>query len=509
MTTDSPIQSQRLATAQAAVLGAMLIDADCIADVLADTSEAMFVSSVYRTVYGCIRQLFQEAQPVDPVTVGAALKERAGQDYGELLVQLMDVTPTSANVGSYVEILKRESIVWRLRSIGAALAETEDLPAAEKLMEKANAAMSLKSGVEVWDMTQMWENFCQRHAQTAKTEYIRWGYDFIDERVYTARGDYCVIGGYPSAGKTCLALGMAMKMAERYRVGFFSYETDKAKLADRIMSARAMIDLSDIKKNKLGEKEWEELAYAASSLSRTGLQIMQCSGFTVADIQSVALSRHYDVVFVDYLQLIEADGLEPSGGGQLHQPRLAADEPRARHHGGGAVPADAGRRAEEDRGAHHVRPARESADHHGRGRHFPAVSGGSGGPLRGARPEVRQEQGRTGWLVQSDAVSGPHPELPPYAEAGGEGGAASGAGQLSRNSRRRQGAVLRGGPMQTGDKVTYVPFVLRYAKDTELRAPSVTVSVVWVHPERRFAVVERSTGRYRYRECIPCRKTKK
>ena len=308
MTIDAPIQSQRLATAQAAVLGAMLIDSDCIADVLADTSEAMFVSSVYRTVYGCIRQLFQEAQPVDPVTVGAALKERAGQDYGELLVQLMDVTPTSANVGSYVEILKRESIVWRLRSIGAALAETEDLPAAEKLMEKANAAMSLKYGVEVWDMTQMWENFCQRHAQTAKTEYIRWGYDFIDERVYTARGDYCVIGGYSSAGKTCLALCMAMKMAQQYRVGFFSYETDKEKLTDRIMSAKAMVGLSDIKQNKLGEKEWEELAYAASSLSRTGLQIMQCSGFTVADIQSVALSRHYDVVFVDYLQLVEADG---------------------------------------------------------------------------------------------------------------------------------------------------------------------------------------------------------
>lgn len=63
--------------------------------------------------------------------------------------------------------------------------------------------------------------------------------------------------------------------------------------------------------------------------------------------------------------------------------------------------------------------------------------------------------------------------------------------------------------MQTGDEVTYVPFVLRYAKDTELRAPSVAAPVAWVHPEGRFAVVERSTGRYRYRECVPCRKTKK
>lgn len=308
MTIDAPIQSQRLASAQAAVLGAMLIDADCIADVLADTTEKMFVNGQYRTVYSCIRQLFQAAQPVDPVTVGSALKEDTGQDYGEMLVQLMDVTPTSANVGSYVDILKRESIVWRLRGIGAALAETEDLPAAEKLMECANAAMSLKSGVDVWDMAKMWEDFSQRHTQTSKLEYIHWGYDFIDERVYTTRGDYCVIGGYPSAGKTCLALGMAMKMAERYRVGFFSFETDKAKLADRIMSAKAMIDLGDIKQNRLDEKAWEELAYAASGLSKTGLQIMQCSGFTVGDIQSVAMSRHYDVVFIDYLQLIEAEG---------------------------------------------------------------------------------------------------------------------------------------------------------------------------------------------------------
>lgn len=63
--------------------------------------------------------------------------------------------------------------------------------------------------------------------------------------------------------------------------------------------------------------------------------------------------------------------------------------------------------------------------------------------------------------------------------------------------------------MQVGDKITYIPFVLRYAKDTELRAPSVTAPVVWVHPEGRFAVVERRTGRYAYRECVRCENEKK
>lgn len=105
-------QAERLVSAQVGVLGALLIDSDCVADVLARTSERMFVSEQYRTVYRAIRQLFQAAKPVDPVTVADRLRETAGADYRELLLQMMDLTPTSANVLSYVDILRRESIVW-------------------------------------------------------------------------------------------------------------------------------------------------------------------------------------------------------------------------------------------------------------------------------------------------------------------------------------------------------------------------------------------------------------
>ena len=51
-------QAQRLIDAQAAVLGSMLIDSSCIADVLAKVNAQMFVSSTYRTIYGAIRDCF-------------------------------------------------------------------------------------------------------------------------------------------------------------------------------------------------------------------------------------------------------------------------------------------------------------------------------------------------------------------------------------------------------------------------------------------------------------------
>lgn len=301
-------QAQRLVDAQVAVLGAMLIDSDCIADVLAQVNGQMFVASTYRTVYEAIRSLFQAAKPVDIVTVGAQLREISGtSDYDKVLLQLADMTPTSANVMAYVGVLRRDSIVYRLREIGTVLAATEDLSTCEELVAKANAAMSAKSGVEIWGAKEIWDSFVARHTGKETAEYLKWGFSFIDERVYASRGDFCVLGGYSSAGKTCLALAMAMSMAKKYRVGFFSYETNKEKLADRILCARAMVNFGDIKKNTLDEKAWEELSYAASKLSECGLEIMQTSGFTVADIQSLALSRHYDVIFIDYLQLIEPD----------------------------------------------------------------------------------------------------------------------------------------------------------------------------------------------------------
>ena len=217
------------------------------------------------------------------------------------------MTPTSANAMAYVDVLRRDSVVYRLREIGRALTETEDLDTCEDLVSKANAAMSAKSGVEIWGPREIWDSFVRRHSGEKAAEYIDWGFSFINELVFTGRGDYCVLGGYSSAGKTSLGLSMALRMAQKYRVGFFSYETDKDKLSDRIMCARAMVDSDAIKKNTLSEKDWQELAYAASKLSDGGLEIMQTSGFTPADIQSLAMSRHYDVVFIDYIQLIEPE----------------------------------------------------------------------------------------------------------------------------------------------------------------------------------------------------------
>lgn len=299
-------KNQRLLDAQVGVIGSMLIDADCVGHVLSATKTSQFVSATYRTIYQAIKSLFSESRPVDPVTVRDRLQQAAGADYEKTLLEIMELTPTSANVDAYIEILRKDAIVWHLQQLGNQLASTDDVDAALALLDKANAAASDKGGVEVWDMMQMWEDFSQRHSSQQPKEYLKWGLKPVDERVYAEAGDFIILGGYSSDGKTCLALSMAMTMAKTHKVGFFSCETDKSKLGDRIMTAKAMVDFGKIKKNQLNEQAWEELAYAASALSQTGLHIIQSSGFSPSDIQAVALAHHFDIVFVDYLQILRA-----------------------------------------------------------------------------------------------------------------------------------------------------------------------------------------------------------
>lgn len=56
--------------------------------------------------------------------------------------------------------------------------------------------------------------------------------------------------------------------------------------------------------------------------------------------------------------------------------------------------------------------------------------------------------------------------------------------------------------MHVGERIHFVPAALRYGNKTETRADPVPGVVVWIHPECRFAVVERRTAYYTYRETV-------
>lgn len=128
--------NDRYLDAQLSVLGAVLIDDSTVGKVIHRTQEEDFTGS-YRTVYKAIKSIFLSGKPVDLTTVSAAL----GADYDKLLLQIMELTPTAANVDVYIDLTLEQAQLMRLKAAGETLQTCTTLDDARAVVGKINRGL--------------------------------------------------------------------------------------------------------------------------------------------------------------------------------------------------------------------------------------------------------------------------------------------------------------------------------------------------------------------------------
>lgn len=295
--------------AENAVIGSLLLDESLAAPILAAVDVADFGDKENRQIFQAARALLQEGKPVDPVTIRGKL----GSGVEPRLLQLLEVTPTAVNWQEYAEIMHEQATLVRIQSAAQQLVAATSVEESRGQIAALADLVATGNGVEAWSMADAFKNFMESQAAEKKREYIGYGIREIDEGTYTERGDVVVIGGEPSAGKTALALVLAYHMAKKYRVGFFSLETGPRKLTDRLVSSALGIDFNLIKRQQMQESDFEKAAEGSSEFASRKLTLLRSSGWTVSQIQSISRSYGFEVIFIDYVQLIEPEG-DPRAG---------------------------------------------------------------------------------------------------------------------------------------------------------------------------------------------------
>ena len=288
---------------QEAVIGSLLISPELVGPVLSKVSDQDFLDESYRRIYQAIRAQFVSGQPVDSVTIRDRLG--GGDHWSKALIQIMEDTPTAANIWAYVPRMQEQARVYRGREIAQELTTVPDMEAMVQGISKLQALTVERQSVRRMNMEQMLQSFWQRH--TTPHRYMTWGLSKLDEQLFVDLGDMVVLGGYPSAGKTALAVTFAYHQSEVKRVGFYSLETSRYKLADRLISNLAGIEMAAIKRGALTEAEWAQAANSAPRIIKHQMDLIDASGMTAADIRADALANRYQIVYVDYLQIVEPE----------------------------------------------------------------------------------------------------------------------------------------------------------------------------------------------------------
>lgn len=301
----STVISDQWLTAQQAVIGSVLIDAKQADAVLAQTRPTDY-TDVYREMYLIIQELVQAGQKPDPVAIIGKMGD-AGTRPRQVVMELIDITPTSARCQMYIEILIEQSKLHQIRQLAAELAGSPSLDDAAALTAKLSEVMAVRAKREVFGMSELLERFYDRHGKEASVQYLPWGIKKLDVRLFAELGDYVILGGYPSSGKTALALAFAWAQSETLKVGFFSLETRADKLFDRQVSMVTGIQMPSIKRNQLSEADWRVMAEEGGTIFGRSLEIIPAAGMSATEVMQFAKARGYQVIYIDYVQLLEAE----------------------------------------------------------------------------------------------------------------------------------------------------------------------------------------------------------
>ncbi len=290
--------------AQVAVLGSLLLEPDKLGgEIMHRVQPEDFGTAVLRNLFRAAREIWLEGGPLDPVTLVA----RAGSGYDSLVREVLLATPTAANWEPYVRLLKDAAQLDRIHQLAEKLQDVKSLEEGRSLLAQAEDVIAARPSRRSAAYPELVSGYLDRQSDPAPPDHLNWGIEALNKRLPISPGRFVVLGADSSVGKTALALQLAYNMAlSGKRVGFFSYETSREDAADRIMANAADIALPRSKAKRLSEDDFRRASEEGCRSDRVPLTVVETAGCTVDELRTEILAGRFEVVYIDYVQLIPA-----------------------------------------------------------------------------------------------------------------------------------------------------------------------------------------------------------
>ena len=309
--------------AEQAVLGSMLIDADCIKDVMDKLQPQDFYLQQNREIFETIYSMFIYSRPIDGVTVAREMEKNGvyRDDTRAYLLQLMEVTPTSANVMEYAGIIRDKALLRSMAKAAGDIAAMvqEGVGTAGDLLSAAEQKIyAIRQGRGSQEMATLGAVLNDVMEQLAKLTAgseppgLSTGLSAVDRKINGLnKSDLLLLAARPGMGKTSMALNVALSAAKASgkTVAIFSLEMSKEQLVTRLLANEGLIENTRLATGNLRESDWEKIAQAASVLNQTNIRIDDNPLLTVADMNAKCRRlENLGLVVIDYLQLMTSAG---------------------------------------------------------------------------------------------------------------------------------------------------------------------------------------------------------
>lgn len=316
--------------AEQGVLGCILLDPNstigpCVEKL---AGKEAFYDLRHQTIYEMAVELSEKREPVEIITLQQRLKDRGLLDQvGGIayLNALQDAVPSAANLSYYLDYVDEKHLLRRMITtctdvVGRVYEYDGDADTLLDEVERDVLAIGKdRATTDYLPITKLVHHAIGEiervfEAQGAVTG-VPTGFPDLDRETDGMHpGDMIVLSGFPSTGKTSLAMTIVEHVAvdQRMPVVVFTHEMTPEALVRRILLSRARVNMRNIREGCMAETDFPKLTAAAGAVNGSPIHVVKSSGWTLGRIRAVARRIHQKhgvrLFVVDYLQKVRPDG---------------------------------------------------------------------------------------------------------------------------------------------------------------------------------------------------------
>lgn len=295
------------------VLGCVLIENESLYTVYNILKPEMFASEFCQDAYAEMLAMYDRGENINPMSLSQALENHkwSPEQIAEELKFCVSAAPTSVLIKSYADAIVKDfkarttkELFQRVslkpcnidETIAEVLARLEELQAGNEVQSK-----SLKKIVQEYKGNYFNEN--------TEKNLIKTGFYKLDDCLGGLEGgDVTVVAARPGVGKSAFVTQIIGQMAKAgSRIGYFNLEMNESQVYERFVARLAELSLTRVRRAKSflgGEKE----AFDKANEEMYGYDVVISTGSkTVGEIRAESRHQQFEVIVIDYLQLIKAD----------------------------------------------------------------------------------------------------------------------------------------------------------------------------------------------------------